>query len=347
MKGKAGSKMKIKTLLRITVLCVGGFAVNLSLGRLAVGQGDFSVGFALENGDSNGDLERDLSDVVHLLGHVFLGGPSPLPLALCGSEPTRVTNGDSNGDGAIDVSDGIHLLGWLYAGGPAPVAACGEGSAASRNENPRIIPPQARPYGKSYGEWSAAWWQWGLGFPTPNNPIVDATGEFCALGQSGPVWFLAGNVGGTTERACSVPAGKALFVPLLNVISWAPDDVPFAEFLGLPGETAEEKLLALVNLIMDQTDKLEVTVDGVPLENLIAYRAESPAFPLTFVEDNIFGVPPGERDFAISDGFWLIIAPLTHGEHDIHFTSSFACTENTCGFEFGIDLDVTYHLSVE
>jgi len=48
------------------------------------------------------------------------------------------------------------------------------------------------------------------------NPLLDQTGANAAIGQSGPVWFLAGTTGGTAERAITVPAGKSLFFPLVN-----------------------------------------------------------------------------------------------------------------------------------
>ncbi len=63
---------------------------------------------------------------------------------------------------------------------------------------------------------SGHWWQWALSIPAAINPITDATGEFAAVGQSGPVWYLAGNFGGTTVRTVTVPADKALFFPILN-----------------------------------------------------------------------------------------------------------------------------------
>lgn len=85
------------------------------------------LGFAWENGDINGDGERDLSDGIGLLGHLFIGGPAPVPLALCGSDAPIVQNGDTNGDGSIDISDPIQLLGWLFLGSSQPVPACGAG----------------------------------------------------------------------------------------------------------------------------------------------------------------------------------------------------------------------------
>ena len=44
----------------------------------------------------------------------------------------------------------------------------------------------------------------------------DFTPEKCAANQGGPVWFLADQLGGREERTCSIPAGKAILIPLLN-----------------------------------------------------------------------------------------------------------------------------------
>lgn len=81
------------------------------------------------------------------------------------------------------------------------------------NTNPGILPPQSKPYGKTYGQWGADWWRWALSIPADSNPILDPTGASCGLGQSGPVWFLAGTGGAAVTRECSVPAGRALFSP--------------------------------------------------------------------------------------------------------------------------------------
>ena len=75
--------------------------------------------------------------------------------------------------------------------------------------------------GKTYGAWSAAWWQYVEAQPASTGPLADSTGQTCAVGQSAasPVFFLVGLTGsGTVERPqCVVPAGKAFSFPLLNV----------------------------------------------------------------------------------------------------------------------------------
>src|SRR5262245_50717964 len=84
--------------------------------------------------------------------------------------------------------------------------------------NPGVLPPQSHPFGATYGEWAARWWQWAYKQPVDTNPLFDETGARIANGQSGKVWFLAGviNVSGSAERTGTIPAGKALFFPILN-----------------------------------------------------------------------------------------------------------------------------------
>src|SRR5262249_56510522 len=89
------------------------------------------------------------------------------------------------------------------------------GGGRADEADPRVYPTTEKVGGKTYAEWAAAWWQWGLGAPKDKNPISDRTGKFADRGQSGPVWFLAGTFGGKATRTCSVPAGKALFFPVV------------------------------------------------------------------------------------------------------------------------------------
>ena len=60
-------------------------------------------------GDSNGDDRVDISDMIHLLNHLFRGGPGTCPDII-----------DVNDDGIIDVSDAIFGLGFLFLGDPEP-----------------------------------------------------------------------------------------------------------------------------------------------------------------------------------------------------------------------------------
>src|SRR5262245_530845 len=70
-------------------------------------------------------------------------------------------------------------------------------SLAADDVHPAVFPPDSQPFGKSYRQWSAEWWQFVFSLPLSANPLFDETGEKCVVGQHGPVWFLAGTFGGT------------------------------------------------------------------------------------------------------------------------------------------------------
>ena len=72
----------------------------------------------------------------------------------------------------------------------------------------------------SFKQLSAEWWQWVLSIPASDNPLLDNTGARCVVGQRGATWFLAGNLGGTTVRTCSLPEGTVLFFPVVNSVSF-------------------------------------------------------------------------------------------------------------------------------
>ena len=215
------------------------------------------------------------------------------------------------------------------------------------NKNPSVIPPNAKSYGMTYGQWSAKWWQWAYSLPVDQNPWFDEGGSCAngAHGQFGPVWFLTGviNESGTAERQCTVPAGKALFFPIINA-----EDATLES--GLTGEALREFPTQAMDLVTD----LEAEIDGVPLEELYDYRAVSPLFVYGPLPDNnvlqYFGyvAPAGSTSAgatgvepvpsAAADGYYLMLAPLSVGHHTIHFTGTVE--------PYNFTLDITYNLTV-
>ncbi len=207
--------------------------------------------------------------------------------------------------------------------------------AGNGNPNPGVLPPHSQAFGATYGDLAGAWWNWALQFPLGEDPITDDTGEDGDQGQSGPVWFLAGTFGATAERTLTVPAGKALFVPLVNSVWWVPEDGP-----------DEDAVRAGAASSIDTTSVLECTVDGVPLQGLFGYRAASPegGFVLHIPEGSLataWGYAPGDRDPAVADGYWLLLAPLSAGEHVIWFHAVKGDPDDPI-----FELEVTYHLTV-
>ena len=204
----------------------------------------------------------------------------------------------------------------------------------TNSSNPSIFPPDSQPYGLTYGEWTAKWWQWAESIPTEINPQLDETGEDCAQAQNqtGPVWFLAGTSGGSVERTCTIPAGKAILIPVLNNLN-----------IRAASETDEE-LLAGAKSGADSVTILEFSIDGVPLQDIWNYRMQSPFFDVTLPNDNVFGISAGTYR-AVADGYWVFLQPLPPGEHEIRLhgvMGSPSAISPTPSFETA----VTYNLIV-
>jgi hypothetical protein len=214
-------------------------------------------------------------------------------------------------------------------------------AAAARNRNPRVQPTTGHPYGMTYGEWGARWWQWVDAIPADSNPLLDATGASCGIGQSGPVWFLAGTTGGSATRSCTVPTGKAIFFPIFNVLNDYP--CPDPSFQPPPGQTMEEFLTEGANAFVSYVTELEVEVDGVSLQNPFDYRATSSLFTFTGDPSLAGVIDPcitGEPQVGVADGYWVMLAPLRVGEHTIHSRA----VADFSGFIF--EVETTYHLTI-
>ena len=200
---------------------------------------------------------------------------------------------------------------------------------ANGNLNPGIAPANSDPHGKSYSQWAAAWWQWALSIPVAQNPLADETGANAAVGQSGPVWFLGGATSGATlTRTVTIPAGKALFFPVVNTL-WTtlPSDPPITE----------AEIRDILNAVTSDATGLTCEIDGIAVDNLADYIHQSPVFWVTVSADNLFGFPPGTYP-NIDEGCYLMLAPLPVGGHVIHFASN--------NVDLGAALDITYRVNV-
>ena len=191
--------------------------------------------------------------------------------------------------------------------------------------------------GKSYGEWSAQWWQWLVSIPATTNPLAQSGPVDCALGQRGPVIFLPGTLGGSpVVRSCTVPE-KALFFPLVNFVAF---NTPLPD----PQLTVTEKRVLADSLISLACD-LSASIDGIPLIHQVTLaRAQSPIFSLLAGADDVLGRDPGALDTeALSDGYWIMVPPLSVGAHTLRFTGGLCYPPGTSIFQ----VDVTYNLTVE
>lgn len=184
----------------------------------------------------------------------------------------------------------------------------------------------------------SAWWQWALSIPGPVNPMNDATGQACMVGQSGDTWFLSGSFnGGAASRSCSVPQGVRLFFPVANSINF---DAP--GICGQGNSISVADLRSFSAAFIDGLTQVEATLDGRRLNTV--RRTRSKVFPVVLPGDNVFApfcgstpVPAAVYPRAVDDGFYGEIEHLGVGQHTLQLSASGAG---------GFSISVTYTLTV-
>lgn len=201
--------------------------------------------------------------------------------------------------------------------------------------------------GRTYGELSAAWWQWLYSFPASENPQFVQGATDCSVKQSGPIWFLAVSATGTNTfvRSCAIPKQKALFFPVLNA-SWVnepTENLTVAEKRDLlDGVISDLRpgFLADLGLPGSRACKLEVRIDGeISTLRVPTVRVQSP----TFVATKPTTVDPE----AVSDGFWILLPPLSAGQHVLNIKGAYCVFDDDEIHPIFGGVDVTYHLNVQ
>lgn len=207
--------------------------------------------------------------------------------------------------------------------------------------------------GKSYGEWAARWWQWLATIPAAESPQTAQGAIDCSVSQDGPVWFLAGAPSGlTAERSCTVPGSKPLFFPAFNAIftNGPGEDFSVAAkrdiLEGFLSDT-EPGFLADFGFPGSRACEVFATIDGLPVTYFVPdARTQSPSFAIDTREGRA-GLPAGVVDpEAVTDGFWVLLPPLTPGEHELRFGGRLCQIDNFQDHPLFGPVDVTYHLSV-
>lgn len=215
---------------------------------------------------------------------------------------------------------------------------------ANADAKPKIMPVNSHAFGKTYHEWAADWLKWALSIPVSANPILDTTGAFAAVGQTGKVWFLAGTTGTgavpPVVRTVTIPTGTPLFFPIINYF-W----VNTPEYGDAEWSLAQEALArGIIAAPIDSASGLGLKIDGRSLSNLEDFRIASSSTECTIpasAAENIFGADLVNSPYhCVADGYWVFLPPLSAGTHTIRFTGS-----ETVPSPFS--LDVTYKIKVK
>jgi hypothetical protein len=246
----------------------------------------------------------------------------------------------------------------LFAGGCAlesdsledadtPEALSEESQALGHYHSGSELVLQKSPGGaKKYKHHSEGWLRWAMSIPWSTGPVTDTTGASCDLGQSGPVWYLAGTEGGPVTRECTIPQGKKLFFPLWNL--WS---IPPAEFVDEPAEVASfvEFFTGYFPQTRAAACSLTLRLDGEDLlpslsalDRSLWVQTLNP-FPIFVTPgDNFAGYEGGDMPAALVAGHYALLHPLSPGDHTLELGGA-QCDDTGVVFE----TSAVYNLHVE
>ncbi|HET6360214.1 signal protein [Streptomyces sp.] len=159
-------------------------------------------------------------------------------------------------------------------------------------------------------ELQGKWWTWAASEPEETNPVADRDGSECDRNQPRDVWFLAGTFGGKAKRTCTVPTGRPIAFPVVNLF-------------GLSEDCAAFMATAKGRAVLDGETILPEVYDG---EAITVQSAAGNA--VTGRE---------ERYTATGCGLWVQLPPLEPGKHALKIR----------GHSGDLSVDVDYALTVE
>lgn len=188
------------------------------------------------------------------------------------------------------------------------------------NPNASLFPIQSHPYGFGMDTWAENWWRWELSIPSDQNPLFNANFD-CSTAQSGPVFFIPPVAVGSHDlvRSCSVEHGKALAFSLSTVLNDFP--CPDPTFHPAPGQSLLDFLLVGAMAGNADVAEIDVTLDGVPLNDVLSYHVDSK--DLFFfkgdlsLQANLDSCITGGFQPAAVDAFFVLFKPLPVGHHTI------------------------------
>ncbi len=167
-------------------------------------------------------------------------------------------------------------------------------------------------------ELAEQWVQWALSTDAASNPMLDTTGAYAHVNNLGPVFFVAGNTGGSSTRTFTVPAGKPIFFPIINAFDLeVPADncdvqCAFGFIPGVGGATGLYATLDGQDLLLTFPSYRQTSTAFFKV-NLSASLRDALGFPSQYV---------GVLD-AITDGYWVAVEGLTPGPHTLKFGGTF------------------------
>jgi hypothetical protein len=170
------------------------------------------------------------------------------------------------------------------------------------------------------------------------NPALDKTGINCQVGQpSETLWFLQSTLGGSVNRACTIPPGRPI---ICNVLSCELSDPELAD-----EEYTDKELEQGTKSALDKVDPktLNFEVDNnkiIDVDDWKEYKVQTPTSQIVLPYNSLFRTRPGLSRFA-AYGFYVKLMGLKPGHHTLYFGGVIPGPGNTPTFETSANYDLT------
>ena len=216
-----------------------------------------------------------------------------------------------------------------------------------------VLPPSSLPYGLSYQEWSAKWWQWSLEQSTNHLEYVGYPGV--CEGPGSNVRFLAGvyipGSGGISIETNHIVVSdqNPLFLSVLSV---------WVDNTGCPTFTTNSVDQLVAEAVGDWSfvTVTTCTIDGVAVPGLSnptnsVYLVQASPFSYTTAErGNVLAAFDGDPCLgggvtiypAVAYGDYLMLSPLSPGKHTIHVVGVVGPESSPF-----VEDNITYDITVE
>jgi len=174
---------------------------------------------------------------------------------------------------------------------------------------------------KPINDYVNSWWQWAVSMSSSLSPVKDTTGQFCHINQKGKVWFLSGGYGTSKiKRKCSIPKDKLIFFPVINMLHY-----PSA--LSKPSCKSVKQSASINNQFLIS---FKVEVDGQKYLNPALHRYGSvECFDLIKLQKS--NLNASQIFPSATDGYWIMLNPLSKGKHSIAFHAEYHNPNNAYG----------------
>ena len=204
----------------------------------------------------------------------------------------------------------------LAVAGPASAHGAGRG----------FLPPNAKAHGHTLTDLSVEWNIWALGTPGDVNPLLANRCEQSSFDKK--IWFMPVSLGGDYEVDCQVPSGAFL---VITPGGWFCD-------IAEAGGSSDAALRSCVVNGFALLTKVEVALDGRAAKHLDRYIVTTPRFELP--GPNLLTEDPTS---AMNKSYFLIVKPLSRGEHTLRMYDEFGSLDFTAGVTINVTVGRPHH----